>query len=134
LGEWCNIGADTNTSNLKNNYAPVRLWSYETEGFAKTGLQFCGLMMGDHSKCGIDTMFNTGTVIGVSANIFGSGFPRNFVPSYSWGGASGFTTYKTNKAFETATAMMGRRKVEFNSIEQEILEVVFDQSAKWRNY
>lgn len=134
LGEWCNIGADTNTSNLKNNYAPVRLWSYETEGFAKTGLQFCGLMMGDHSKCGINTMFNTGTVIGVSANVFGSGFPRNFIPSYSWGGAAGFTEYKTNKAFETATAMMGRRKVVFDATEQEILEEVFTQTAKWRNY
>lgn len=86
LGEWCNLGADTNNSNLKNNYAEVRLWSYQTEGFARTGLQFCGLMMGDHSKCGINTMFNTGTVVGVNANIFGSGFPRNFVPSYSWGG------------------------------------------------
>ncbi|MDD2822415.1 MAG: GlmU family protein, partial [Flavobacterium sp.] len=85
LGEWCNIGADSNNSNLKNNYEEVKLWSYETEGFAKTGLQFCGLMMGDHSKCGINTMFNTGTVVGVSANIFGSGFPRNFVPSFSWG-------------------------------------------------
>ncbi|MFD2586926.1 GlmU family protein [Croceitalea marina] len=134
LGEWCNLGADTNTSNLKNNYAPVRLWSYETEGFAKTGLQFCGLMMGDHSKCGINTMFNTGTVIGVSANIFGSGFPRNFIPSYSWGGASGFTEYRTNKAFETATAMMGRRKVEFDTTEKEILERVFEDSAKWRSY
>ena len=80
IGEWCNLGAVTNNSNLKNNYAEVRLWSYETENFAKTGLQFCGLMMGDHSKCGINTMFNTGTVVGVSANIFGSGFPRNFVP------------------------------------------------------
>ena len=99
LGEWCNLGADTNNSNLKNNYAEVRLWDYETEGFAKTGLQFCGLMMGDHSKCGINTMFNTGTVIGVNANIFGSGFPRNFVPSYSWGGSFGFTTYLTNKSF-----------------------------------
>ncbi len=134
LGEWCNLGADTNTSNLKNNYATVRLWSYETEGFAKTGLQFCGLMMGDHSKCGINTMFNTGTVIGVSANIFGSGFPRNFIPSYSWGGASGFTEYRTNKAFETATAMMGRRGLEFDTTEQKILEHVFEATAKWRSY
>jgi UDP-N-acetylglucosamine diphosphorylase/glucosamine-1-phosphate N-acetyltransferase len=132
LGEWCNIGADTNTSNLKNNYAPVRLWDYKTEGFEHTGLQFCGLMMGDHSKCGINTMFNTGSVIGVSANIFGSGFPRNFVPSYSWGGASGFTTYRTNKAFETAKAMMGRRKVDFDTTEQAILERVFEDTKKWR--
>ncbi len=134
LGEWCNLGADTNTSNLKNNYAPVRLWSYKTEGFAKTGLQFCGLMMGDHSKCGINTMFNTGTVIGVSANIFGSGYPRNFVPSFSWGGSSGFTTFLTKKAFEVATAMMKRRGVDFDEKEQHILEKVYELTRKWRNY
>ena len=132
LGEWCNLGADTNTSNLKNNYAQVRLWDYGTERFAKTGLQFCGLMMGDHSKCGINTMFNTGTVVGVSANVFGSGYPRNFIPSYSWGGASGFTTYNTNKAFETAKAMMARREAEFNTTEQTILEQVFELTKKWR--
>jgi UDP-N-acetylglucosamine diphosphorylase/glucosamine-1-phosphate N-acetyltransferase len=132
LGEWCNIGADSNNSNLKNNYEEVKLWSYETEGFAKTGLQFCGLMMGDHSKCGINTMFNTGTVVGVSANIFGSGFPRNFVPSFSWGGASGFTTYITKKAFETARLVMSRRNVEFDEREAAILEHVFEESKKWR--
>lgn len=132
LGEWCNIGADSNNSNLKNNYEEVRLWSYETEGFAKTGLQFCGLMMGDHSKCGINTMFNTGTVVGVSANIFGSGFPRNFVPSFSWGGASGFTTYMTKKAFETARLVMSRRGVEFDEKEAAILEHVFEETKKWR--
>lgn len=132
LGEWCNLGADTNTSNLKNNYDQVRLWSYETGGFAKTGLQFCGLMMGDHSKCGINTMFNTGTVIGVSANIFGSGYPRNFVPSYSWGGASGFTTYLPKKAYATATAMMARRNMEFNEQEEAILDYVFEETKKWR--
>jgi len=132
LGEWCNIGADSNTSNLKNNYEEVKLWSYETEGFAKTGLQFCGLMMGDHSKCGINTMFNTGTVVGVSANIFGSGFPRNFVPSFSWGGAAGFTTYTTSKAFATAKLVMSRRNVEFDEKEQAILEHVFEETKKWR--
>ncbi|WP_310381908.1 GlmU family protein [Flavobacterium sp.] len=132
LGEWCNIGADTNTSNLKNNYDEVKLWSYETEGFAKTGLQFCGLMMGDHSKCGINTMFNTGTVVGVSANIFGSGFPRNFVPSFSWGGNSGFTTYLTSKAFETARLVMSRRNVDFDETEARILEHVFELTKKWR--
>ncbi len=134
LGEWCNIGADTNTSNLKNNYAEVRLWNYQTEGFAKTGLQFCGLMMGDHSKCGINVMFNTGTVVGVSANIFGTGFPRNFVPSFSWGGAAGFTTFLPNKAFEVATAMMKRRDMVFNDTEAHILEHVFELTKKWRNY
>lgn len=132
LGEWCNIGADTNNSNLKNNYEEVKLWSYETGGFEKTGLQFCGLMMGDHSKCGINTMFNTGTVVGVSANIFGAGFPRNFVPSFSWGGASGFTTYITKKAFETAKIVMSRRHVEFDEKEARILEYVFEETKKWR--
>ena len=132
LGEWCNLGADTNNSNLKNNYAEVRLWDYETEGFAHTGLQFCGLMMGDHSKCGINTMFNTGTVVGVSANIFGSGFPRNFVPSFSWGGSGGFTTYKTDKAFEVAKVVMERRNIEFSEMDAKVLEHVFEETAKWR--
>ena len=132
LGEWCNIGADSNNSNLKNNYEEVRLWSYETEGFAKTGLQFCGLMMGDHSKCGINTMFNTGTVIGVSTNIFGAGFPRNFVPSFSWGGAAGFSTYLTSKAFQTAKIVMARRNVAFSEEDAKILEHVFEETKKFR--
>ena len=132
LGEWCNLGADTNNSNLKNNYAEVRLWDYKTEGFAKTGLQFCGLMMGDHSKCGINTMFNTGTVIGVSANIFGSGFPRNFVPSFSWGGSKGFVTYKTNKAFEVAEVVMDRRKETFTEKDKAILEHIFEETKQYR--
>ncbi len=132
IGEWCNLGADTNNSNLKNNYAEVRLWDYNTEGFAKTGLQFCGLMMGDHSKCGINTMFNTGTVIGVSANIFGSGFPRNFVPSFSWGGSSGFTTYLTKKAFEVANVVMARKKIIFTKQDQDILRHVFEETKKFR--
>ncbi len=134
LGEWCNLGADTNNSNLKNNYAEVKLWNYETQRFAKTGLQFCGLMMGDHSKCGINTMFNTGTVVGVSANIFGSGFPRNFVPSFSWGGASGFTEYKTNKVFEVAKVVMDRRNIIFDEKDQKILTHIFNETAKFRNY
>jgi UDP-N-acetylglucosamine diphosphorylase/glucosamine-1-phosphate N-acetyltransferase len=132
IGEWCNIGADTNTSNMKNNYAEVKLWDYNTERFTRTGLQFCGLMMGDHSKCGINTMFNTGTVIGVSANIFGSGFPRNFIPSFSWGGSHGTTTYKTAKAFETAKEMMARRGVEFSEEDAKILEYVFEETANFR--
>ncbi len=132
IGEWCNLGADTNTSNLKNNYAEVKLWNYETERFAKTGLQFCGLMMGDHSKCGINTMFNTGTIVGVNANVFGSGFPRNFIPSYSWGGNSGFTTYLTKKAFEVANVVMKRRKVEFTAEDEAILEHVFEETKKYR--
>ncbi|RZN80284.1 MAG: glucose-1-phosphate thymidylyltransferase [Winogradskyella sp.] len=132
LGEWCNLGADTNNSNLKNNYAEVRLWDYNTEGFARTGLQFCGLMMGDHSKCGINSMFNTGTVVGVSANIFGSGFPRNFVPSFSWGGSKGFVTYKTNKAFEVAEVVMKRRDIDFTQLDKSILEHVFEITQKYR--
>ena len=132
VGEWCNLGADTNNSNLKNNYAEVRLWSYETQNFAKTGLQFCGLMMGDHSKCGINTMFNTGTVIGVSANIFGTGFPRNFIPSFSWGGASGFSTYLISKAFEVASVVMSRRGIEFSAQDTAILEQVFEQTSVFR--
>ncbi len=133
LGEWCNLGADTNNSNLKNNYAEVRLWNYQTESFARTGLQFCGLMMGDHSKCGINTMFNTGTVVGVSANIFGSGFPRNFVPSFSWGGSSGFTTYLTQKAFEVAKVVMSRRDMEFTQVDAEILEHIFEDTKRFRH-
>jgi UDP-N-acetylglucosamine diphosphorylase/glucosamine-1-phosphate N-acetyltransferase len=132
VGEWCNLGADTNNSNLKNNYAEVRLWDYETEGFARTGLQFCGLMMGDHSKCGINTMFNTGTVVGVSSNIFGTGFLRNFIPSFSWGGTNGMTTYKTDKAFEVAEIAMNRREIEFLEEDRAILEHIFEETKKWR--
>ncbi len=134
LGEWCNIGADSNNSNLKNNYAKVRMWNYASESFEQTGLQFCGLMMGDHSKTAINTMFNTGTVIGVNCNIYVPGFPRNFVPSFSWGGASGFTVYPTNKAFEAAKVMMARRGVEFDEKEANILNHVFEITKKWRNY
>lgn len=132
LGEWCNIGADSNNSNLKNNYAEVRIWNYRTENFAKTGLQFCGLLMGDHSKCGINTMFNTGTVVGVSANIFGSGFPRNFIPGFSWGGSAGTTTYKLEKALETAELVMQRRNIDLTQDDRDILKYAFDYSAKWR--
>ncbi len=134
LGEWCNIGADSNNSNLKNNYAKVRMWNYATEKFEQTGLQFCGLMMGDHSKSAINTMFNTGTVIGVNSNIYVPGFPRNFVPSFSWGGASGFTSYLPKKAFEAAEVMMARRGVAFNNVEADILNHVFEITKKWRNY
>jgi UDP-N-acetylglucosamine diphosphorylase/glucosamine-1-phosphate N-acetyltransferase len=132
LGEWCNIGADSNTSNLKNNYAEVKLWNYQEERFTNTGLQFCGLMMGDHSKCGINTMFNTGTVIGVSANVFGSGFPRNFVSSFSWGGAAGFTTYQIKKVFEVAKVVMKRRGIELTETDKKILLHVFDETSKNR--
>ncbi len=133
LGEWCNLGADTNNSNLKNNYAEVKLWNYETGRFSPTGLQFCGLMMGDHSKCGINTMFNTGTVVGVSANIYGSGFPRNFVPSFSWGGASGMITYRLNKVFEVAEVVMSRRNLKLEEEDKKILEAVFEMTDKYRS-
>ena len=134
LGEWCNIGADSNNSNLKNNYAKVRLWNYATESFEQTGLQFCGLMMGDHSKTAINTMLNTGTVVGVNVNIYVPGFPRNFIPSFSWGGASGFSTYLPERAFEAAKVMMARRKVEFDEVEARILEHVFELTKRWRKY
>lgn len=132
IGEWCNLGADTNTSNLKNNYASVKLWDYKKGGFKDTGLQFCGLMMGDHSKCGINTMFNTGTVVGVSANIYGAGFPRNFIPSFSWGGNSGFITYKFNKAIEVARVVMKRRNKSLNDSEVKILQHVFEHTQDFR--
>ena len=134
LGEWCNIGADSNNSNLKNNYAKVRLWNYATERFDQTGLQFCGLMMGDHSKTAINTMFNTGTVIGVNTNIYVPGFPRNFIPSFSWGGASGFMAYHPEKAFEAARVMMARRNVEFTEEDAEILRHVYEITGKYRKY
>jgi UDP-N-acetylglucosamine diphosphorylase/glucosamine-1-phosphate N-acetyltransferase len=134
LGEWCNLGADTNTSNLKNNYEPVKLWSHAQQAFENTGLQFCGLMMGDHSKCAINTMFNTGTVVDVSANIFGEGFPRNYIPSFAWGGAGGVTTYKPDKALETASRAMGRRNITLDETEKTILENIFRMTAFSRSW
>lgn len=134
LGEWCNLGADSNNSNLKNNYAEVKIWNYDKKGFVGTGLQFCGLIMGDHSKCGINTMFNTGTVVGVSANIFGSGFPRTFIPSFAWGGPQGFTVYQLEKAFETARLVMARRGITFDAVEQRILTHVFHLTEEYRRF
>jgi UDP-N-acetylglucosamine diphosphorylase/glucosamine-1-phosphate N-acetyltransferase len=133
LGEWCNLGADTNNSNLKNNYDEVRVWSYGEGRFSKTGLQFCGLIMGDHSKSGINTMFNTGTVVGVSTNVFGSGFPRTFIPSFNWGGAAGFTEYNQQKAFATAERVMKRRGVEFDENDKAILSSVFELTKSYRS-
>ena len=134
LGEWCNLGADTNNSNLKNNYDPVKLWSYSKGGFEKTGETFVGLFMGDHSKCGINTMFNTGTVVGVSANLFGAGFPRNYIPSFSWGGPQGYQVYQINKALKTAEIVYGRRGLELNEIERGILEEVYRITEKNRRF
>ncbi len=132
LGYWCNLGADTNTSNLKNNYDEVRLWDYASERFAHTGLQFCGLIMGDHSKCAINTAFNTGTVVGVSANVFGAGFPKNFIPSFSWGGAGSMTTYSLSKAVETAKRVMQRRGMDWTAQDQSVFEAIFEASKSWR--
>ena len=121
IGEWCNLGADTNTSNLKNNYADVKIWNYEEDKFLTTGEQFCGLIMGDHSKSAINTMFNTGTVVGVCSNIFGSGFPRNFIPSFSWGGNKGFAEYNIDKVFEVNSKVMKRKKCIFSEKDKAIL-------------
>jgi UDP-N-acetylglucosamine diphosphorylase/glucosamine-1-phosphate N-acetyltransferase len=125
IGEWCNLGADTNTSNLKNNYTTIKLWNYQSSRFKDTGLQFCGLIMGDHSKCSINMMFNTGTCVGVSANIFGSGFPRNFIPSFSWGGSQGTMTYKLEKVFEVAELVMQRRRIHLSEVDKGILKHIF---------
>ena len=132
LGEWCNIGADTNNSNLKNNYTNVKMWDFDSGRFKDTGLQFCGLIMGDHSKCGINTMFNTGTTVGVSANIFGDGFPRTIIPSFAWGGASGFSTYHTRRAFETAALVMKRRNKQLTEADKAMLSHIFEISAENR--
>ena len=132
LGEWCNLGADTNNSNLKNNYDEVKAWSYVDGRFAKTGQQFCGLIMGDHSKSGINTMFNTGTVVGVSTNVYGAGFPRNFIASFTWGGPQGTMEYRIDKALDTADRMMKRRGLEVDEVEKAILEQVYALSAEYR--
>ena len=132
LGEWCNLGADTNNSNLKNNYATIKTWSYNKNGFADTGLQFCGLAMGDHSKTGINTMLNTGTVIGVGCNVFGAGYPRTFIPSFSWGGSGGRMVHKLNKFFETAQTVMQRRNIELSDQDKAILSHIFEETEKYR--
>lgn len=124
LGEWCNLGADTNNSNLKNNYASVKLWSYEEGDYENTGLQFCGLMMGDHSKSGINTMFNTGTVVGVSCSIFGGGFPKTYLPNFTWGGVESTDHYKVGKAIETMKIVMARRHIELTPIDEEIIRQI----------
>lgn len=132
IGEWCNFGADTNNSNLKNNYGEVRLWDHGTQKFEPTGLQFCGLMMGDHSKTGINTMLNTGTVVGVGCNLFGAGYPRQFIPSFSFGGILGYQTNLLKAVFETAELVTARRAMPFNDLDRQILEHVFDETASSR--
>ncbi len=132
VGYWCNMGADTNTSNLKNNYAPIKQWSYAQEDFVQTGLQFCGLMLGDHSKCGINTMFNTATVVGICSNIFGGGFSPKFIPSFSWGGGNNWTTFKYAKAIEMIRRVMLRRNKELTKEEEFVLSTVAEHTAKYR--
>jgi len=132
IGSWCNLGADTNNSNLKNNYSNVRLWNYHEDEFVDTGLQFCGVIMGDHSKSSINTMFNTGTVVGVCANIHGAGFPAKFVPSFVWGGTETTTEYNFEKACETAAKVMERRSLPLDEVERSILENIFQQTAEYR--
>ncbi|MEN8928142.1 MAG: GlmU family protein [Flavobacteriales bacterium] len=131
LGEWCNLGADTNNSNLKNNYQSVDIYNYNEEKYVDTELQFCGLIMGDHSKSAINTMFNTGTVVGVSANIYGADFPSKFIPSYSWGGRKPLE-YKFDKAMDTAKRVMDRRSIALTEDDLEILKHVYDDSQKFR--
>ncbi|MBA22321.1 MAG: glucose-1-phosphate thymidylyltransferase [Flavobacteriales bacterium] len=132
IGQWCNIGSATDASNLKNNYSKVRIWNYTSENFAKSELQFCGLLMGDYSRCGIHSMFNTATVIGVNSNVFGTGFPRTFIPSFSYGGAQGFQTYAFSKAMESNRMMMDRKDESLSELDLEILKAVFEQSSVWR--
>lgn len=130
IGEWCNLGADTNNSNLKNNYGMVDCWNYTRKEYIDTGQQFCGLIMGDHSKTGINTMLNTGTVVGVSCNIYGADFPRKHIPSFSWGSARTMFEYRPEKALETAKLVMERRGVELDEIERDLLNSVFNMTRE----
>ena len=126
IGEWCNLGGGTTASNLKNDYTEIKLWNYPAHRFLKTGLQFCGLIMGDHSKAGINCMFNTATVIGVGVNIHGAGFPRNFVASFSEGSTAGFTDVSLPKFFDIAKRVMARRNVELTDIDKEIFLAIYN--------
>ncbi len=132
IGEWCNLGAGTTVSNLKNNYSNVRMWDYGTKTLRDTGIQFLGLVMGDHSKTGIQSTFNTGTIVGVGANLFGDGLPPKFVPSFSWGGASGLVTHRIDEALSTAKIVMARRDIPFTEEDDSILRKVFELSAVYR--
>ena len=134
IGEWCNLGADSNTSNLKNNYDEVKVWSYLENRFIKTGTIFCGLTMGDHAKCGINTMFNTGTVVGVGANVFGDGFPRQFIPDFAWGGAAGFSTFLFEKFVQTARTVMSRRNQELSDQAVDLLKQIYHSTKQFRSW
>lgn len=126
IGEWCNIGAGTNASNLKNDYSKIRVWNYPDHTFMRTDLQFCGLIMGDHSKVGINCMFNTATVVGVGVNIHGSGFPRTFIPSFSEGSpVGGFTDVQLKKFFDIANRAMARRGLLLTDLDYEIFEEIY---------
>ena len=125
IGEWCNLGADCVASNLKNDYSKVRVWNYPTHRFQRTDLQFCGLIMGDHSKAGINTMFNTATVVGVGCNIHGSGFPRTFIPSFSEGGTAGFNDVQLSKFFDIAERAMARRHKQLTEADRRIFEEIY---------
>lgn len=127
IGEWCNLGADTNSSNLKNNYATVKLWNYKSKKFTDTGLQFAGVIMGDHAKTAINTQLNTGTVVGLAANIFKNGFPPNLVENFSWGGMKGDEKFKLEKAIEVAEKAMIRRKIILSEADKKILGYIFKQ-------
>ncbi len=132
IGEWCNLGAGTNASNLKNDYTEIKLWNYPSGRFLKTGLQFCGLIMGDHSKAGICCMFNTATVLGVGVNIYGAGFPRNFVPSFSEGGTAGFSDVSLPKFFQIAEKMMARRGKSLSEEDKRIFEYIYTQAENYK--
>jgi len=127
IGEWCNVAAGANTSNLNNTYKNIKVWNYGKKRFIDTGKQFCGLIMGDHSKCGIDTMFNTGTVLGVNCNVYGAGYHRNFIQSFSWGSPTGgYIPYNFKKSNEVAIAVMKRRNITLTEDDITILKHIYD--------
>lgn len=133
IGSWCNLGAGCVASNLKNDYTPIKLWNYPAQRFLPTGLQFCGLIMGDHSKAGINTMFNTATVIGVGVNIHGTGFPRNFVASFSEGGAAtGFSDVSMTKFFDIATRVMARRGISLTDADRRLFHAIRLQAENYK--
>lgn len=132
IGEWCNLGAGCVASNLKNDYTEIKLWNYPSHRFLRTGLQFCGLIMADHSKAGINTMFNTATVVGVGVNIHGSGFPRNFIASFSEGGPSGFTDLPMEKFFDIAKRMMARRGRSLSEADNRIFHAIRELAENYK--
>jgi len=134
VGEWCNWGAGTNNSNMKNNLKDVRLYDYEKKDYRKTDLQFCGVIMGDHVRCAINTAFNTGTVIGMSVSVFDVGVPPAFIPDFSWGAKDGFAVYEIDKMFQTSELLFQRRSCKFDEIEKKLLRSVFDLTKEYRNY